>query len=334
MLYVDLGHAGVKANITKNFGPFAVGPIPVTATLGGEVGFDGRFAFGFDTRGLSRRLEQLSTGDTAGFRKLVDAKVKPSLFSDGFYIDDLEEGTDVPEIQLTFTVTAGAGISIGIVSAGIQGGVTLDLSLDAFDPNGDGKIYSDEFAGAANGPSCAFNVSSGISFVLQFYFTIELLFYTVHETFDIVRSPRYKLFEFNCKVDEPVLAKYDPNGSVESRDGTTTRKALFLNMGPRTGQRGGYSEEQTEKFTVRQVGQPKDGKVQMQVSAFNLVQNYVVDEGTVVVADGGDGSDTVLMYPMPAVTTTAANEPQMLGPGDDGYVPPTFSLGSVVRGGT
>ncbi len=333
MLYVDLGHAGVKGNITKNFGPFAVGPIPVTATLGGEVGFDGRFAFGFDTRGLSRRLEQLSTGDTAGFRKLVDAKVKPSLFSDGFYIDDLEKGTDVPEIQLTFTVTAGAAISIGIVSAGIQGGVTLDLSLDAFDPNGDGKIYSDEFAGASSGPSCAFNVSSGISFVLQFYFTIELLFYTLNESFDIVRSPRYKLFDFTCTVEDPVLATYDPSASVEGRDGTTTRKALLLNMGPRTSQRGGYSEEQAEKFTVRQIGQPKDGKVQMQVSAFNLVQNYVVDEGTVVVANGGDGSDTVLEYPMPAVTTTSGNEPQMLGPGDDGYVAPTFSLGSVVRGG-
>lgn len=333
MLYVDLGHAGVKGNITKNFGPFAVGPIPVTATLGGEVGLDGRFAFGFDTRGLSRRIEQLSTGDTAGFRKLVDAKAKPSLFSDGFYIDDLEEGTDVPEIQLTFTVTAGAAISIGIVSAGIQGGVTLDLSLDAFDPNGDGKIYSDEFAGASNGPACAFNVSSGISFVLQFFFTIELLFYTVNETFDIVRSPRFKLFEFNCTVEDPVLATYDPSASVTSRVGTTARKALLLNMGPRTSQRGGYAEEQAEKFTVRQIGQPKDGKVQMQVSAFNLVQNYVVDEGTVVVADGGDGSDTVLEYPMPAVTTTTGNVPQMLGPGDDGYVAPTFSLGSVVRGG-
>ncbi|WP_157432682.1 calcium-binding protein [Aeromicrobium sp. Root472D3] len=334
MLYVDLGHAGIKGGVTKNFGPFAVGPIPVTATIGGEVKFDGRFAFGFDTRGLSRRIERLSTGDVAGFRKIVEAKEKPSLFSDGFYIDDLEDGEDVPEIQLTFTVTAGAAISIGIVSAGIQGGVTLDLSLDAFDPNGDGKIYSDEFAGASNGPSCAFNVSSGISFVLQFYFQIELLFYTIEESFDIVRSPRFKLFEFNCKVDEPVLATPAASATVTDSSGTErTGSTLYLNMGARTDERKGYGEDKTEKFSVRQVGQPKDGEVQLQVTAFNLVQNYTVPTGTIIAADGSDGSDTITMYPMPAVTTVDG-QPQILGPGDDGYVAPTFSLGSVIRGGS
>lgn len=336
LLYVDLGHAGVKAGVSRKFGPFAVGPIPVTATLGGEVQFDGRFAFGFDTRGLSRQIERLSTGDIKEFRKLVTAQVKPSLFSDGFFIDDLEDGNDVPEIQLTFTVTAGAAISIGIVSAGIQGSVTLDLALDAFDPNGDGKIYSDEFAGTSTGPSCAFNVTSGIAFGLQFYFEIELLFYTVHESFDIVRSPRIKLFEFKCKTEEPKLATEDAAYKVEGRDGTKERKALVLNMGTRAGVRGAYNgpADKAEKFTVRQIGQPKDGKVQVQVSAFNLVENHVVDTDTVIVADGGDGSDSIVTYPLPAITTTAGNQPQMLGPGDDGYVPPTFSLRSIVRGGS
>lgn len=325
MLYVDLGHAGISGQIVRSFGPFAVGPIPVTATIGGTVGFDGRFAFGFDTRGLSRKIEGMDTGDVGGFRSLITQGTKPSVFSDGFYIDDLEKGADVPEIKLTFTVTAGAAISIGIVSAGISGGATLDLSLDAFDPNADGKIYTDEFAGSATGPACAFNVSSGISFVLSFYFMIELIFYTVHESFDIVRSPRIKLFEFNCSVDEPVLATQKTIGGKNS---------LVLTMGEERSNRKGFDEERAEKYTVRQVGAPKGGKIQLQVSAFNLVQNYEVPEGTVVRADAGDGSDTIRMYPMPAVTEDADGNAQMLGPDDAGYVAPRFTADSVVTGGS
>ncbi|MET0928946.1 MAG: hypothetical protein ABWX74_05480 [Aeromicrobium sp.] len=323
MLYVDLGHAGVSGQIVRRFGPFAVGPIPVTATIGGTVGLDGRFAFGFDTRGLSKKIEALDTGDISGFDAIIADK--PSLFSDGFYIDDLEKGVDVPEIMLTFTVQAGAAISIGIVEAGIAGGATLDLSLDAFDPNADGKIYTDEFAGTSSGPACAFNVSSGISFFLQFYFSIELIFYTIHKSFDIARSPRLKLFEFNCKVDTPTLAVQ------RVVDG---KNSLVLTMGSAASERKGFVDEKAEKYTVRQVGQPSGGTIVMQVSAFNLVQNYEVPEGTVVRADGADGSDTVRLYPMPAVTTNADGEPEMAGPGDDGYVAPRFTANAIVAGGS
>ncbi len=276
MLYVDLGHAGVTAQVVRNFGPFFIGPVPVTASIGGTVGLDGRFAFGFDTRGLSRKIEALDPGDIAGFDALGEVK----LFSDGFYIDDLENGVDVPEIQLSFTVQAGAAVSIGFAEAGIRGGVVLDLSLDAFDPNGDGKIYSDEFAGAANGPECAFNVSSGLTFFLQFYFSIDLLFYTINESFDIVRSPRIKLFEFNCKIEDPVLAVYT--------DPAAGHPQLRLTMGPdAAGSRKGYTDVFEEKYTVRQLGRPTPDPhpdlITLQVSAFNLVQNFEVKPNTVIV---------------------------------------------------
>ena len=287
MLYVDLGHAGISRQVVKKFGPFAVGPVPVTATIGGTAKLDGRFAFGFDTRGLSRKIELLDTGDVAGFDKMVADDAKISLFSDGFYIDDLEDGVDVPEIALTFTIQAGAAVSIGIVEAGITGGVTLDISLDAFDPNGDGKIYSDEFAGASSGPDCAFNVSSGIEFFLQFYFSIELFFYTIEESFDIYRSPRLKIFEFNCKQVDPKLAVL--------RDEATAPK-LVLTMGPNAGERGAFAEQKQEKYTVRQLGPayretkaPQRTVIDLQVSAFSLVQNYVVPASTKIIADGGRG---------------------------------------------
>lgn len=329
LLYVDLGHAGVSAQITRNFGPFMVGPIPISASIGGSVGLDGRFAFGFDTRGLSKKLEALDTGDIGGFDALTAGGAKPSLFSDGFYIDDLEKGVDVPEISLTFTVQAGAGISIGIVSAGIAGGVTLDLSMDAFDPNGDGKIYSDEFAGTSTGPSCAFNVSSGMSFFLQFYFRIEFIFYTFSKSFDIVRSPRLKLFEFNCKQEDPVLAVLNGAG--------TSNPELLLTMGAARNLRNGYDSELSEKYTVRQLGQATTGAnptVNMQVSAFNLVQNYTVPANTVVKADGEDGADTVRLYPIPQIKSTEGQQATMPGPGDPGYVVPRFTLAAKITGGS
>ncbi|KAA1378225.1 calcium-binding protein [Aeromicrobium fastidiosum] len=326
MLYVDLGHAGVAGSITRKFGPFAVGPIPLTASIGGTVTLDGRFAFGFDTRGLSRKIEALDTGSIAGFDALYADGKKLSVFSDGFYIDDLEKGVDVPEIKLSFMVQAGAAISIGIVEAGISGGATLDLSLDAFDPNGDGKIYTDEFAAASNGPGCAFNVSSGISFFLQFYFAIEFVFYTFQKQFDIVRSPRYSLFDFNCKPETPVLAV---KGTLDGKE------SLVLTMGDiADSKRNGFKGDVAEKYTVRQVGVPDSkGDVLMQVTAFNLTQNYVVPKGTPVVANAGTGSDTVRLYAMPAVTTDADGDPVLLGPADDGYVPPTFDSRAVISGG-
>nr|MCW2727553.1 hypothetical protein [Aeromicrobium sp.] len=328
MLYVDLGHAGVTQEVVRTFGPFAVGPIPVTASLGGTAGFDGRFAFGFDTRGLSRRIDSLSTGNVKEFQQAVKDD-KPSLFSDGFFIDDLENGVDVPEIELTFTVQAGAAISIGFVEAGISGGVTLDLAMDAFDPNADGKIYTDEFAAAPLGPGCAFNVSSGLTFFLQFYFTIELLFFTIHESFDIYRSPRIKLFEFTCDEEDPVLAV--PSGERGKNP------ELLLTMGPHMDQRGGFNGISSEKYTVRQIGAPTGGPtsdIVLQVSAFNMVQNYTVPADTTIKAMGGGGSDTVRLYPMPAITTNAKNEPAMLGPGDAGYVAPVFTAAAVISGGS
>ncbi|TBN58308.1 calcium-binding protein [Glaciihabitans arcticus] len=326
LIYVDLGHAGVSAEISKKFGPFAVGPVPVTAKISGKAELDGRFAFGFDTRGLTKKINGLEPGDIEAFDDVVDGVSDPALLSNGFYISDLEDGVDVPEISLTFTVTAGAGVSIGFASAGIQGGVVLDLSLDAFDPNGDGKIYTDEFAGSATGPSCAFNVSSGISFFLQFYFELELFFYSYSTSFDIVRSPRLTLFEFNCaKQPDPVLAVVN-----------AAKTEIKLTMGESgKSDRLAFPGQTAEKYTVRQLAPANSvGDITLQVSAFDVVQNYVVPKGIVITADAGENADTVRMYAMPVLTTKGANEPVMLSPGDDGFVAPEFNPRATIWGGT
>ncbi|WP_299056624.1 calcium-binding protein [uncultured Nocardioides sp.] len=334
MLYVDLGHVGVSKTVVKNFGPFAVGPVPVSAQISGTAGLDGRFGFGFDTRGLSRAVEGLDNpGDISGFDALTGDDV--SLFSDGFYIDDLENGVDVPEISLSFTISAGAAVSIGFAEAGIRGGVTLDLALNAYDPNGDGKIYSDEFAGTANGPQCAFDVSSGIAFFLQFYFSLDLVFYTFSKSFDIVRSPRLTLFESNCTTEDPVLAKVE--GAPTPGNPDDAPAVLHLTMGAfGQGARGGYRETRAEKYIVRQLGSadPATGGVVLQVSAFNLVQNFAVASDTIVKAEGDDGADTVRMYPVaPLSTDPRTNEPSLPDTSAEDYVAPRFTSPAVITGG-
>lgn len=280
LLYVDLGHMGFSVGVSRSFGPFMVGPVPVSASIGGEIGLDGRMAFGFDTRGLTQKIEAIDPGATD---QLTGGG---SVFKDGFYIDDLEEGEDVPEIELTFTVEAGAAVSIGFAEAGIKGGVVLDLGLDAFDPDSNGKIYTDEFAGSSSGPSCAFNVSSGIVFFLQFYFSIDLFLFSIEEEFDIVRSPRITLFEFNCEVEEPELAVPTADGDLR----------LLIGEGW-ADQRRAYTSITNEKFTVRQVGTTSDGGANIEVSAFNLVKPYVVPAGKKILVDAGSGNDTVRFYP-------------------------------------
>ena len=79
----DAGTLKASAGMSYDFGPIMVGPIPITITLGGEIGIEGRFAIGYDTSGI---------------RKLLDGGSGVALF-DGIFIDDLDaQGNDVPEI--------------------------------------------------------------------------------------------------------------------------------------------------------------------------------------------------------------------------------------------
>jgi Ca2+-binding RTX toxin-like protein len=311
LLYVDLGHIGGKVSMVRNFGPFMIGPVPVVASIGGTIGIDGRFAFGFDTRGLTKKIEALDDpGDVHGLTSSTRAQV----FSDGFFIDDLEHGVDVPEIKLVVTITAGASVSIGFAEAGLRGGIVLDLSLDAFDPNSDGKIYADEFAGGT-GPDCAFDVSSGLQFFLEFYFHVDLFLFSIDKSFDIVRSPRIVLFEFNCDRSDPVLAYREP-GSTD----------LWLTMGSKAaGHRNGFAGVTKESYTVRQLGpDPAGGGTLVQVSAFNLVQSYVVAPGAHIRADGAGDDDTIRLYPGQVATqdadgaTTVTNVPFTIPANVDG----------------
>lgn len=289
LAYVDLGTASATAGVEYSYGPFMLGPVPVTAFIGFDVGLSARAGFGFDTRALSQQVENADPGATG---ELADAGGTLKIFREGFYIDDLDSsGEDVPEIELTFTVKAGAKIDIGFASAGIEGGVTMDLGLDAYDPNGDGKIYTDEFVGTDNA-ECAFSVSSGLIFFLRAFFNVDLFLVSFSEEWTIVESPRITLFEFSCETEEPVLAE------VSGGD-------LVLNVGSRAPARKVSVGNPNEKYTLRQITAPENGSVKVEVSAFGIVQTFDVPKDGTVRADAGSGNDIIRLYPGQKVTSAA-----------------------------
>jgi hypothetical protein len=56
LIRVDLGTLSASAGLEYSYGPFLVGPVPVSISIGGSVTLEGRFAIGFDTRGLRSTL--------------------------------------------------------------------------------------------------------------------------------------------------------------------------------------------------------------------------------------------------------------------------------------
>jgi hypothetical protein len=98
----DAGTMRASAGLSYDFGPIMVGPVPITITIGGEIGIEGRFAIGYDTSGI---------------RKVLAGGSGVYLF-DGIFIDDLDaDGVDVPEIRFFGRVFAGAKVDLVIISA-------------------------------------------------------------------------------------------------------------------------------------------------------------------------------------------------------------------------
>ena len=103
----DAGTLQASAGFSYDFGPIMVGPVPITITVGGEIGVKGRFAIGYDTSGI---------------RQLLDGGSGVALF-DGIFIDDLDaQGNDVPEITFFGKVFVAASVDLVIVSAGVHRG--------------------------------------------------------------------------------------------------------------------------------------------------------------------------------------------------------------------
>jgi Ca2+-binding RTX toxin-like protein len=258
----DAGTLEAKAGFSYDFGPIMVGPVPITITIGGEVGVRGRFAIGYDTSGI---------------RQLLDGGSGVALF-DGIFIDDLDaKGNDVPEITFFGKVFAGAAVDLVIISAGVRGGIELTFSLDLDDrPDPDGKLRIMEIVDKLQNPICLFVVSGKIEAFLDAFVKIDLFFFTEEFSFNLIRIT---LLEWSSACEPPTPNLADADSGV-----------LYLNVGDRAQHRNIAEDQIDDKLEVRQIG---DGKVR--VSGYGWEETH---EGVeLIVADGGKGPDELLFLP-------------------------------------
>ena len=295
----DAGTLKASAGISYDFGPIMVGPVPITITLGGEIGIEGRFAIGYDTSGI---------------RKLLDGGSGVALF-DGIFIDDLDaQGNDVPEIVFRGRVFAGASVDLVIISAGVRGGIELTFTLDLDDrPDPDGKLRIEEIVDKLANPICLFEVGGKIEAFLEAFVKIDLFFYSEEFSFELVRIT---LLEWSSACEPPAPKPATQVGGV-----------VYLNIGSRAELRNVQEDVEDEPIEVRQLA---PGKIR--VTAFGFEE--VFTEVTLVVADGGRGDDEILMLPG---TDDELVETDPAAPGDPAVgiakevVP--FTIPTVISGG-
>ena len=271
---LDLGSLSAQVAYTQKFGPIMAGPVPIVPFVGGSISVEGRLAMGFDSHAQTLAVESLS--HPGAVQELITAYENDfdggDVIREGFYVDDLDaDGVDVPEVKLVTTLEAGAGVSIGIITAGLKGGVTLTINLDLNDPDDDGRLRTAEIRDIfENRADCIFDASADLEAFISIFVEIELLLTSLEYEFDLLRLGPYELFEYGCPDAEPTLVK---------RDGETNR--LLLTAGDQSGSRLPGQADVSDDFEVRQFdtggGAASGGTSSYEVSAFGRVQDVLVE---------------------------------------------------------
>ena len=269
---IDFGSLVASVSYTQSFGPIMAGPVPIKPFVGGSISVEGRLAVGFDSYPQTLAVRGLShPGAVDELEAAYAAFDGGDLIREGFYIDDLDaEGEDVPEVRLVTTLEAGAGVSIGIVTAGLKGGVTLTINLDLADPSRDGKLRAAEIRDVFSGDaSCIFDASATIEAFIAVFIEIELLFTSESWEFDLLRLGPYTLFEYGCEPKVPTLVVWE--------DGK-----LVLTSGDHAGQRVSDTVDASDDYEVRQFDD--DDMSTFEVSGLNYTQR--VEVGRTATDDG------------------------------------------------
>jgi Ca2+-binding RTX toxin-like protein len=257
----EFGGLRATAGFSYSFGPFMVGPVPVVITIGGGVEITGHFALGYDTSGL----RQIFGG--AG----------PEAVLNGLYLRDFDRnGQDVPEIKLAGTVYAGAAVSIAIVTAGVEAGITLTVGLDLDDrPNNDGKLNFDEIVNRLPNPICLFTVEGSLDAFLRAF--VKFDFFVASKRFDFT-IVEVHLLDFSAGCSPPKPQPASPDGST-----------LRLNIGDRAGIRAVNVNEPNEKVVVRPL---ESGGFSVEI--FGAYAEYP-GSFTTIVGNGGAGNDEIVL---------------------------------------
>lgn len=126
---------------------------PLCVDFGFNFGVNIDLCFGYDTYGLESWMK-------SGYKDHL-------ALINGFYIDDLRDGEDVPEIVFNAAIMAGGSICGRI---GIDADLGCRVKMDFIDPNNDGKIRLSEMSDMLSfNPLDTFNVSASLYFKAYAY---------------------------------------------------------------------------------------------------------------------------------------------------------------------
>lgn len=283
------------------------GPLAVSIEISFGFTLD-LHAVGFDTFGYRRFAE-------GGFRN-------EALIFDGFFLDDLEGGVDLPEIVFEFGLVGAAELNLGIARAGVAGGINATITFDWHDSIPDGNVHASEIIGniivEGGNPLAPFDVGGELTFSLSAFLEIELL--GIDLEFPI--TGEITLFDFNEDFDrKPKL------GTVEG--GT-----LFLNMGPNSQDRlNGDTSDGNEEFSLERDGTSVHIWSDKLGVGYGDKQEY--KNVTHIVGLGGEGDDKIIMTGFDGSPITGDFDG---GVGDDviefdSALPGSSGPGSLIVGG-
>ncbi|HEV3084142.1 MAG TPA: hypothetical protein VGY66_30445, partial [Gemmataceae bacterium] len=222
-------------SFSYSFGPI-LPPIPLFVDLGGAFGIDLNLSVGLDTRGIR-------TGN----------------FFNGFFFgtrDGVDTGNPQPVIDVFAQFTAGASLSIGVLSAGVDGGIRADIGASWHDPDNDGKLYIDELiANAQQGPECIFDLHGKFTAFLEAFVEVNLLFVHFRKDFTLVSITLFD-FDVSCPPLPPPEPAHISDGAHTDAnkefDGSyAPAGVLVLNMGSHANlYQPGHSTDGDDTFKV------------------------------------------------------------------------------------
>lgn len=242
LVRLDLGTLEASVGLSIGFGPFMAGPVPIEIGIGGSISASMRTMVGLDTLGLR------TTG------KLLD----------GFFIEDLDplNGYDVYEIQVVFTISVYAAVSLRVVKAGLEGEIEIGIGANLQDPDDDGRVRPDELAMYGGDWWCAFALEGYLSFVARIFVELDFKLWSKRWAYPLFRHSE-TLFTIECEPDPPRLATEidaDNKEGIQAALSTAAGRKiplaagdLVLNVGPRSGDRNVDEDETNEAVTIRQM---------------------------------------------------------------------------------
>ena len=261
-----LPEMGMSAEIEESF-PIYAG---IEGIIEGGFDVDATIGFGFDTYGLNEWMD-------SGFKASDAWKV-----FNGFYVNDLLNGVDVPEFSMDATMGAGLGYSARVVRADITGGLEAAASFDLLDEGeiagkSDGKIRGYEISDRISNPLDLFELVGSLSAYVQSEVQVglDMGFYSIWDTVWQEKLAEIPLFEFG------VGGSY---GSGTASNGYLQETTVFWDSN------GNLTIDSFEPYTTSS----DDAHYNLRVDhrTFDTNRNGTIDpsEGRLIAFGGIDGS--------------------------------------------